>query len=291
MTTKRFNPRFFLITSSMAIGLEICPPSTFGSDKDGKDHFSNLPEEAKQAILHHVPPKELGALAQVNKDLHNQTSDDLLWKKKVFDTIGPTSKGENESWKDVYKRIDRPLNLLKTSLSKIKNDRQTGSQYARIFNKLKESDPETFAIINMVEENKTEEEIYEKAIISKLAAPGEFRVTENPGTSHEVTYVASLKELTKILEGYRYPEPNTPANYWFGVFFAYTMMHSVFVDERHKDTGPLVKIFTPIKDYILENKLRAEFFEAIKAFIKHMEAIKGSGYRANVLKNAAAKNP
>ena len=78
MTTKRFNPRFFLITSSMAIGLVLCPPSAFGSDKDGKDHFSTLPDEAKQAILHNVPPKELGTLAQVNKDLHNHANDDLL---------------------------------------------------------------------------------------------------------------------------------------------------------------------------------------------------------------------
>ena len=58
---------------------------------DGQDHLTPVPDEVKQHILGKVPPKDLGAVAGVSKDLHNHANDEALWRQKALEA-GLTTK-------------------------------------------------------------------------------------------------------------------------------------------------------------------------------------------------------
>jgi hypothetical protein len=268
----------------MAIGLVLCPPSAFGSDKDGKDHFSTLPDEAKQAILHNVPPKELGTLAQVNKDLHNHANDDLLWKKKVYDAVGPVTKKEDESWKDVYRRVAHPLNVLKTDLAKIKNE---FSPWLLSYKARYGSLTPYANALKLVEENKTEEEIFEAAVlINDPQNNTKFTLFHDlDPLTHPINSIVP-KELAKVFQILNLQDHTVPVNYWKAISYAFE--HKIPILLR---SGGLAPIPGTAKDWLITKKMIVDVNHAFATFVKNVTAVKGEAYRADALKTYAAKNP
>jgi hypothetical protein len=49
----------------------------------------------------------------VNKNLNAHANDDLLWKEKVTQAVGPIKKDPRDTWKQVYQRIDALTTLRK----------------------------------------------------------------------------------------------------------------------------------------------------------------------------------
>ncbi|MCE2951341.1 MAG: F-box protein [Alphaproteobacteria bacterium] len=57
--------------------------------------------------------QDLARVAQVNKNLNAHANDDLLWKEKVTQAVGPIKKDPRDTWKQVYQRIDALTTLRK----------------------------------------------------------------------------------------------------------------------------------------------------------------------------------
>lgn len=287
---KKIRATLALSTALMSLGLA---PYLFGSESapasethpaakpDGTDHLSALPPEVRKNILSQLSDRDLASVAKVNKSLNAQTHDDDRWRKKVMEAVGPITKDDQDTWKQISMRVDA-LNVLKNSLMPFQSF---------LVNK---GNIQNYPFIpyfwRLVVTSKTGEDVYSYIYPLKIDPP-KRPLSEVISLYYSTIGSISLSVFYRIFDQLGLQRPGTVDDYWLVLDYAYEHkipityvgdyggwtpskeVHLELMQDRAKDLNiPLEPLREPAyRTSIGRAIFHIKMTHAIKTFIKSFE--------------------